>query len=151
VAFTLLLRYFSVIQINLIAYTHFDGVWSLVFLEHEVPSFEVLERGLIGDIVDHDCAVDIFHVVWDEASEALLSGGIPQLDSELLAVAADVLNMEINSNSGLYVSRSTLSPSSNLSLIYFSIMEDLPTDWSPRNIILYLVLPPPIVLVETLI
>ena len=30
-------------------------------------------------------------------------------------------------------------------------MDDLPTDWSPKNIILYLVLPPPIVLDDTLI
>jgi hypothetical protein len=35
--------------------------------------------------------------------------------------------------------------------MYFSMMEDLPTDWSPRKMILYLVRPPPTVLEDTLI
>ena len=35
--------------------------------------------------------------------------------------------------------------------MYFSMIDDLPTDWSPRKMILYLVRPPPTVLDDTLI
>lgn len=122
-----------------------------MLLEHGVPYFKIFQRTFLGNIVYHDSAVCVFHIVGDEASEALLTGRIPELNTVVFAVASDVFDVEVDADGGLRVGMGTFNPSSNLSLIYFSMMEDLPTDWSPRKIILYLVRPPPTVLDETLI
>ena len=47
---------------------------------------------------------------------------------------------EVYSDGGLHMEACTLAYSLNLLLIYFSIMLDLPTPWSPRKAILYLIL-----------
>lgn len=124
---------------------------ALVLLEHVVPRLEVAESGFLRNIVDHNCTVGVFHVVRDEAAEALLPCGVPQLDAVLLAVPRYVLDVEIDAHSRLHDGKDTLSPSSKRSLIYFSMMEDFPTLWSPRKMILYLVRPPPTVEDDTLI
>ncbi len=68
-----------------------------------------------------------------------------------MSIASYIFDMKIDADCGLCVMGVTLSPSSNLSLIYFSMMDDFPTAISPRKMILYLVLPPPMVLEDTLI
>jgi hypothetical protein len=90
-----------------------------VFFEHIIPDFEVVEGVLFGDVVDHNCAVGIFHVVGDQAAEALLSGGVPELYSELMTVAGHIFDVEVDADGGLNGCLLTLSPSSNLSLMYF--------------------------------
>ena len=139
------------IKVGLIAHKDLDGLVALVLLEHVVPRFEVGEGGLLGDIVDHHCAVRVLHVVGDEAAEALLARSVPQLDAVLLAIARYIFDVEIDAHGRLHDGKDTLSPSSKRSLMYFSMMEDLPTLWSPRKMILYLVRPPPTVEDDTLI
>ena len=96
--------------------------------------------------------MSILHIVGYKASKSLLSCSIPKLYPVVLSISGDIFNVKIYANCGLIIMEIlTLKPSSNLSFMYFYIMEDLPTDWSPSRISLYLVLPPPIVLEETLI
>lgn len=139
------------VEVGLIPHEDLDGLVALVLLEHVVPGLEVGESGLLGDVVDHHCAVRVLHVVGDEAAEALLPRGVPQLDAVLLAVARYVFDVEVDAHGRLRDGKDTLSPSSKRSLMYFSMMEDLPTLWSPRKMILYLVRPPPTVEDDTLI
>jgi hypothetical protein len=109
--FPFLLADLSVGEINFIANQHLDCVWGLMFFEHFVPDFEVIEGGLLGDVVDHDGAVGVLHVVGDETAEAFLAGGVPELYAVLSAVAGDVLDVEVDSDGGLHGGKTTLRPS----------------------------------------
>jgi hypothetical protein len=43
----------------------------------------------------------VFHVIGDEASESFLASGIPQLNTVVFAVAGDVFDVKVDTNSGL--------------------------------------------------
>lgn len=139
------------LEVGLVPHEDFDGLMALVLFEHIVPRLEVGQARLLRHVVDHDCAVGVLHVIGDEAAKPLLPRSVPQLDAILLAIPRDVLDMEVDADRGLNDPITTLRPSSKRSLIYFSMMEDLPTLWSPRKMILYLVRPPPTVEDDTLI
>ena len=96
--------------------------------------------------------MSILHVIGYKASESLLTCCIPKLNSVMFTVSGYVFNVKIYADCRLMVTEIiTLEPYSNLSFIYFSMIEDFPTDWSPSRINLYFVRPPPMVLDETLI
>lgn len=142
---SIFLSHFPTSQVNLIPNEDLNGIWSLVLLEHLIPDSQIFKRGKLGNIIDHDCAISVLHVVGNETTEALLAGSVPELDAKLSSVASHVLDVEIDAHSRLYEEALTFRPYSNRSLMYFSMIDDLPTDWSPRKIILYLVRPPPTV------
>lgn len=138
-------------QVDLIPHENFDSIWCLVQLEHLVPNLQVLKWAFLGDVIDHHCAIGIFHVVWNETAESFLSRGVPQLYAELSSVSSDVFDVEIDADSRLHRVALTFKPSSKRSFMYFSMIDDFPTDWSPKKMILYFVLPPPTVDDDTLI
>lgn len=45
--------------------------------------------------------MSIFHVIGDEASESFLTSGIPQLNTVVFAVAGDIFDVEVDTDSGL--------------------------------------------------
>lgn len=120
-------------------------------LEHLVPNLQVLKRAFLGDVIDHHRAIGVLHVVRNETAESLLPRGVPQLNAELPPISSDVFDVEIDADSRLHRVALTFKPSSKRSLMYFSMIEDFPTDWSPKKMILYFVLPPPTVDDDTLI
>lgn len=99
------------LEVDLVADDYFDGIGHLVFLEHIVPDFEVLEGSFFGDIVDHDCAVGVLHVVWYQTPEAFLACSVPELDAVLMPISGHIFYMKIDADGRLNHQIPTLSPS----------------------------------------
>jgi hypothetical protein len=86
-------------EVNLIR--HQDAGRVLVFLEQLMPHGYVLQRVLLGDIVDEDCELCIFEVGWDETAVSFLSGSVPHLKAVAMSVFGDVFDVEIDADSCL--------------------------------------------------
>ncbi len=82
-------------------YKHFDGFCAFVILKHVVPDFEIGQGFGFWGIIDQNGAMGVFHVIGDEASEAFLAGGIPQLNTVVFAIAGDVFDVEVDTDCGL--------------------------------------------------
>ena len=76
-----------------------------------VPDFKILEGSFVRDIIDHYCAISIFHIIWDKTSESLLPSSVPELYSIVPSMASNVFYMKVDSYCRLRVEKSTLSPS----------------------------------------
>lgn len=108
--FSLFFSYLSLCQISLISYNYPDCVCNSMILKHLVPDFEILQCGFLGNIIDHDRTVGIFHVVRYETFEALLACSIPELYSKMFAVAGYILDVKVDAYSRLDRCRLTFSP-----------------------------------------
>ena len=75
----------------------------------------------------------ILEVGGNETSVALLACSVPHLQPIQVGVLCDVLDVEVDADSGLGSKWTTLWVSSKWSVVYFSMMEVLPTPWSPRK------------------
>lgn len=64
-AFSLLSANLSIGEVDFVTNTDFHSLGCLMLLEHCVPDFEVLKGDSAGDIIDHDCAMGVLHVVGD--------------------------------------------------------------------------------------
>ena len=53
-------------------------------------------------IVDYDSEMCVIEITWNEALESLLSGGIPELESNDFACDSNIFGNEIDSDGGLY-------------------------------------------------
>ena len=102
-SFSLFLGNVSISQINFIANTDFNSIWSLVLFKHHIPYFEIFEWSFVCDIIDHNCTIGIFHVVGYQTSKSLLSCSVPKLYPIVLSISCYIFNMKIDSNCGLHV------------------------------------------------
>lgn len=104
-----------------------------MFFEELVPEGDVLKGILFGDIADKHCELCIFEVGGDETAVSFLSCGVPHLQSVVVPVFCDVFDVEVDSYRCLCGQADTLWVYSYLLVVYRSIIELLPTPWSPRN------------------
>ena len=73
-----------------------------------MPLSDPIEGGSLVDFEYMDDAVCIFEVGGDEAAVSFLTGGVPHLETVVLAVAAEIFDIEIDANGVLGVIKSTL-------------------------------------------
>ena len=97
-------------QINFVSDHNFYCIWHLMFFKHVIPDLEIVEGWSFAYIIDHNCAIGIFHVVRDETSKSFLTSCVPQLNSVLMTIASDIFNMKIDADSGLNRESDTLGP-----------------------------------------
>lgn len=64
------------------------------------PLLDVVERLLVGDVVDHDDAVRSSVVAASDGAEALLSGRVPDLKLDLDAADGHSADLEVDSDGG---------------------------------------------------
>ncbi len=74
------------LEVSFVPNKDLDGLMALVLLEHIIPGLEVGKCGLLRNIIDHHCAVRIFHVVGDKTAKSLLPSRIPKLNAVLFAI-----------------------------------------------------------------
>lgn len=100
-----------------------------------MPTFYIFQSGWLGYIINENYTMCIFKISWNQTSISLLSGSIPHLKPEVLSIFWNIFYIKINSYSCLFnhYEIDTLYPYSNLLLVYLSIIDVLPTPWSPRN------------------
>lgn len=76
-----------------------------------IPNFDIFQRYFFGDVVHHDCAMSILHVIGYQAAKPFLSGSVPELHSILMSVSGHVFNVKVNADGWLNLITDTLSPS----------------------------------------
>ena len=97
-------------QINFVANHNFDCVWHLMLFKHVVPDFEIVKGWFFANIVYHNCAIGIFHIVRDETSKPFLTSSVPKLNSILVTIASNIFNMKIDAYRRLNRDLDTLGP-----------------------------------------
>ena len=129
----------QVAEIEFVAHEDHDCIRAAALVEESEPGVEAGEGEGVGDIVDQDCAVCIPQVGGDEAAELLLSRRIPQLQPVQMLVVTHILGQEVDPHGVLRYPPCTCCFSSNRPLMNRSMIDDFPTDMSPRNTILYFI------------
>ena len=84
--------------VGLVADEHLNDVLSGVSLDLAHPVFEGVEWVAVVDCVDHDDPHGTFVVCLRDGLEALLAGSVPDLQSDLLAVDFDCLDLKVDAN-----------------------------------------------------
>jgi hypothetical protein len=113
-----------------------------MLLVHGHPAVDAQKRTTTCDIENQDGAMCVLQVRGYETAVSLLTGRVPELQLVDFVVVANVLVHEVDADGGLRKPMSTLPESSKRSLMNLSIMELLPTAWSPSSTTLYRILLP---------
>jgi hypothetical protein len=85
-------------QVALVSDEELVDVFAGVAVDLLEPLLDVGEGGLVGDVVDDDDAVRSTVVTGRDGTEALLSGGIPNLQLDGLAVELNGADLKVHSN-----------------------------------------------------
>lgn len=88
----------EVSQIGLVAHEHDDDVGLGVVAELLEPALDVLERGVLGDVVNEEGADGAAVVGRGDGAVALLPGGVPDLGLDGLALGLDGLGGELDAD-----------------------------------------------------
>ena len=88
--------YLTVSAVRLVAYQDLDDVFTGMRLDLFEPVLQRLECLAIINGVGHNDAHSAFVVGLSDGFEAFLSGSVPNLHTNLLAVDFDCLDLEIN-------------------------------------------------------
>ena len=88
-------------QVGLVADEHDDDVGLGVVAELLEPALDVLEGGVLGDVVDEEGADGAAVVGRGDGAVALLAGGVPDLGLDGLALGLDGLGGELDADGRL--------------------------------------------------
>lgn len=88
----------EVSQIGLVAHEHNHNVGLGVVAELLEPALDVLERGVLGDVVNEEGTDGAAVVGRGDGTVALLSGGVPDLGLDRLALGLDGLGGELDAD-----------------------------------------------------
>jgi len=91
----------EVSQIGLVAHKHNDDVGLGVVAELLEPALDVLERGVLGDVVNEEGTDGAAVVGRGDGAVALLAGGVPDLGLDGLALGLDGLGGELDADGRL--------------------------------------------------
>lgn len=90
----------AVVAVGLVADEDLDDIFGCVGLDLPHPVLEGVKRSPVVDGVDHYDAHSPFVIGLGDRFEPLLTGGIPNLQSDLFALDLNGLYLEINADGG---------------------------------------------------
>jgi hypothetical protein len=87
-------------EVGLVADEELVDILAGVAVDLVEPLLDVVKGFVVGDVVDDDDAVGAAVVRGGDGAEALLSGGVPNLELDCLAVELDGTNLEVDADGG---------------------------------------------------
>lgn len=122
-----LLRDLALGDVRFVAHQENQGVLAPGFPYEVQPFVNAFEGRPEGDVEDDEAGVCISDVGGDECSEPLLSGCVPELQSEGLSFDLHGFGDKVDADCGLNISCVTLEVNSKESWMNLEMMEVLPT------------------------
>lgn len=80
--------------------------------EQLLPTADPVVSRRLGDIEDMDHTMGVFEIGWDQTAVALLTSGVPHLESVVLAVPVEIFDVEVDADCVLTGKAGTLWASS---------------------------------------